>query len=51
MKIREAGMNRSASAWQINEELNALSGRKQTTKHVVQTLDWARSLDCPATST
>ena len=43
MKIREAGMNRiSIGVQQINEELNALSGRKQTTKHVVQTLDWAR---------
>jgi oxygen-independent coproporphyrinogen-3 oxidase len=27
---------------QINERLNSLSGRKQTTKHVTQTLDWAR---------
>jgi hypothetical protein len=42
-KIREAGMNRiSIGVQQINEELNALSGRKQTTKHVVQTLEWAR---------
>jgi oxygen-independent coproporphyrinogen-3 oxidase len=43
MKIHEAGMNRiSIGVQQINERLNALSGRKQTTKHVVQTLDWAR---------
>ena len=43
MKIHEAGMNRvSIGVQQINEQLNALSGRKQTTKHVVQTLDWAR---------
>ena len=42
-KIKEAGMNRiSIGVQQINEQLNALSGRKQTTKHVVQTLEWAR---------
>jgi oxygen-independent coproporphyrinogen-3 oxidase len=42
-KIREAGMNRvSIGVQQINEQLNQLSGRKQTTKHVVQSLDWAR---------
>jgi oxygen-independent coproporphyrinogen-3 oxidase len=42
-KIKESGMNRiSMGVQQINERLNSLSGRKQTTKHVVQTLEWAR---------
>ena len=41
--IKESGMNRiSVGVQQINEELNALSGRKQTTKHVIQTVEWAR---------
>jgi oxygen-independent coproporphyrinogen-3 oxidase len=41
--IRESGMNRiSVGVQQINEQLNSLSGRKQTTKHVTQTLEWAR---------
>lgn len=41
--IRDAGMNRlSIGVQQVNERLNSLSGRKQTTKHVVQTLEWAR---------
>jgi oxygen-independent coproporphyrinogen-3 oxidase len=45
LAIKEAGMNRiSMGVQQINERLNALSGRKQTTKHVVQTLEWAREL-------
>ncbi len=36
-------MNRiSVGVQQINERLNSLSGRKQTTKHVTQTLEWAR---------
>ena len=36
-------MNRiSVGVQQINERLNSLSGRKQTTKHVVQTVEWAR---------
>jgi oxygen-independent coproporphyrinogen-3 oxidase len=43
--IKESGMNRiSVGVQQINERLNSLSGRKQTTKHVVQTLEWAREL-------
>lgn len=43
MAIKESGMNRiSIGVQQINERLNALSGRKQTTQHVTQTLDWAR---------
>jgi oxygen-independent coproporphyrinogen-3 oxidase len=43
--IRECGMNRiSMGVQQINEQLNSLSGRKQTTKHVTQTLEWAREL-------
>lgn len=41
--IKECGMNRiSVGVQQINERLNALSGRKQTTKHVRQTLEWAQ---------
>lgn len=43
--IKNAGMNRiSMGVQQINERLNALSGRKQTTKHVTQTLECAREL-------
>ncbi len=41
--IKDGGMNRvSIGVQQINEELNAFSGRKQTTRHVTQTLEWAR---------
>ena len=41
--IQQAGMNRlSVGVQQINERLNALSGRKQTTKHVINTLEWAK---------
>ena len=48
-KIKEAGMNRvSVGVQQVNEDLNALSGRKQTTKHVTQTLEWARNLGLAA---
>ncbi len=40
--IKEAGMNRiSMGVQQVNERLNSLSGRKQKTKHVIQTLQWA----------
>ncbi len=43
--IKDCGMNRiSVGVQQINERLNSLSGRKQTTKHVVQTVEWAREL-------
>ena len=46
--IRESGMNRlSMGVQQVNERLNALSGRKQTTKHVVQTLEWAGEFGLP----
>ena len=42
---RDAGMNRvSMGVQQINERLNSFSGRKQTTKHVTQTLEWCREL-------
>jgi oxygen-independent coproporphyrinogen-3 oxidase len=45
-EIKGCGMNRvSVGVQQINERLNDLSGRKQTTKHVVQTLDWAREFE------
>ncbi|HWG98345.1 MAG TPA: radical SAM protein [Pilimelia sp.] len=40
--IRDSGMNRiSMGVQQINERLNRLSGRKQTTRHVIQSLEWA----------
>jgi oxygen-independent coproporphyrinogen-3 oxidase len=47
--IKESGMNRiSMGVQQINERLNSLSGRKQTTRHVIQTLEWAREFGLPA---
>lgn len=47
--IRDSGMNRiSMGVQQVNERLNSLSGRKQTTKHVVQSLDWAREFGLAA---
>src|SRR5215471_4203283 len=43
--IKDCGMNRiSVGVQQINERLNSLSGRKQTTRHVIQTVEWAREL-------
>jgi oxygen-independent coproporphyrinogen-3 oxidase len=42
---KDVGFNRiSMGAQQLNERLNALSGRKQTRQHVFQTIDWAREL-------
>lgn len=47
--ISDAGMNRiSMGVQQINERLNGFSGRKQTTKHVIQSLEWARELGLAA---
>lgn len=47
--IADSGMNRiSMGVQQINERLNSLSGRKQTTKHVTQSLDWAREFGLAA---
>ncbi|GAA1930175.1 coproporphyrinogen-III oxidase family protein [Streptantibioticus ferralitis] len=47
--IRDSGMNRiSMGVQQINERLNSFSGRKQTTKHVIQSLEWARELGLAA---
>jgi len=47
--IKDAGMNRiSMGVQQINEQLNSLSGRKQKTKHVIQTLEWAREFGLAA---
>jgi oxygen-independent coproporphyrinogen-3 oxidase len=47
--IKESGMNRiSMGVQQINEHLNSFSGRKQTTRHVIQTLEWAREFGLPA---
>lgn len=47
--IRDSGMNRiSMGVQQVNEHLNSLSGRKQTTNHVVQSLEWARELGLAA---
>jgi oxygen-independent coproporphyrinogen-3 oxidase len=46
--IRESGMNRiSMGVQQINERLNSLSGRKQTIRHVTQTLEWAHEFGLP----
>jgi len=42
-RIKEAGMNRiSMGVQQINERLNALSGRKQTLQHTIQSIEWAK---------
>lgn len=47
--IKEAGMNRiSMGVQQVNETLNSLSGRKQKTQHVIQTLEWAHEFGLPA---
>jgi len=47
--IKDAGMNRiSMGVQQVNERLNSFSGRKQKTKHVIQTLDWAREFGLAA---
>lgn len=47
--IRDAGMNRiSMGVQQINERLNKLSGRRQTLKHTVQSLEWAREFGLAA---
>lgn len=47
--IHDSGMNRiSMGVQQVNERLNSFSGRKQTTKHVVQSLEWARELGLSA---
>ncbi len=47
--IRDCGMNRiSMGAQQLNPELNALSGRKQTPEHVFRAIAWCQELglDC-----
>jgi oxygen-independent coproporphyrinogen-3 oxidase len=42
---REAGFNRvSMGAQQMNDELNKLSGRRQSAHHVIQTIDWCHEL-------
>ncbi|MFF9899357.1 coproporphyrinogen-III oxidase family protein [Streptomyces longispororuber] len=47
--IKDSGMNRvSMGIQQVDERLNKLSGRKQTTRHVVQSLEWARELGLAA---
>jgi oxygen-independent coproporphyrinogen III oxidase len=47
--IKDAGMNRiSMGVQQVNERLNSFSGRKQKTKHVIQTLEWAREFGLAA---
>ena len=47
--IHGAGMNRiSMGVQQVNERLNRLSGRQQTTQHVIQALEWARELGLSA---
>ena len=46
--IKDAGMNRiSMGVQQVNERLNSLSGRKQKTRHVQQTLEWANEFGLP----
>lgn len=46
--IKEAGMNRvSMGAQQLNDELNKLSGRRQTVEHVLQTIRWCTELELP----
>ncbi len=43
--IRDSGMNRiSMGAQQLNPELNALSGRKQTPEHVFRAIAWCQEL-------
>jgi oxygen-independent coproporphyrinogen-3 oxidase len=47
-KIQESGMNRvSMGVQQMNDELNALSGRKQTVQHTLQTIAWCQELGLP----
>ncbi len=47
--IKEAGMNRiSMGVQQVNERLNSLSGRKQKTRHTIQTLEWAQEFGLAA---
>lgn len=47
-KIKESGMNRvSMGVQQMNDELNALSGRKQTVKHTLQAIQWCQELGLP----
>jgi oxygen-independent coproporphyrinogen-3 oxidase len=47
--IKEAGMNRiSMGVQQVNERLNSFSGRKQKTRHVIQTLEWAQEFGLAA---
>jgi oxygen-independent coproporphyrinogen-3 oxidase len=47
-KIKESGMNRvSMGVQQMNDELNALSGRKQTVQHVLQSIEWCQELGLP----
>jgi oxygen-independent coproporphyrinogen III oxidase len=47
--IKDAGMNRiSMGVQQVNERLNSFSGRKQKTRHVIQTLEWAREFGLAA---
>ncbi len=48
LKIKESGMNRvSMGVQQMNDELNALSGRKQTVKHTLQAIEWCQELGLP----
>lgn len=42
---KQAGFNRiSMGAQQMNDELNKLSGRRQSARHVIQTIDWCHEL-------
>jgi oxygen-independent coproporphyrinogen-3 oxidase len=47
-QIKAAGMNRvSMGVQQMNDELNRLSGRKQTVQHTLQTIEWCQELGLP----
>lgn len=46
LHMRELGVNRiSMGVQQVNTELNRLSGRRQTTKHVLDAVSWCRELE------
>jgi oxygen-independent coproporphyrinogen III oxidase len=46
LRMKEAGINRiSMGAQQLNDDLNKLSGRQQTVKHVLQAIEWCRQME------
>jgi oxygen-independent coproporphyrinogen-3 oxidase len=45
LAAKTAGFNRiSMGAQQMNDELNQLSGRRQSARHVIQAIEWCREL-------